>query len=389
MAFMESINLATAMILGLSINAIMAIIILFTARKFPNLAAQSMTFWAIGLFFLALSYLIFSQINQKTTLLLNMLADFCVVLGMVFMSYAVSIFLKINRLKVYQFIVILTTVALLFNAFIWQNLIVTILITVTSISMSVMVLARPMILTIIKQPTSAKIIILVINILFIIVLAYRAFDYFTTPRVAWDFSHNSVADLLTILIAVVGPVTATFGFMLMHQERAYKELARLASVDSLTQIYNRHAIELKARDLFKQSIQNQTSIAVMLIDLDKFKDINDQHGHAEGDKVLRKAAQIIRQVIGKNNVVGRFGGEEFFVILPGYDLKQAQVKSQQLLRAFRNHKHGQGTTTYQITASIGVVERTANESSFSNTLRRADSAMYQAKNSGRDQAIVI
>ncbi len=386
---METINLATAMILGLAINAIMAIIILFTARKFPKLAAQSMTYWAIGLFFLALSYLIFSQINQHTTLVLNLLADFCVMLGMAFMSYAVSIFLKINRLRVYQLIVLVTTVALLLNAMIWQNLIVIILITVTSISVSVMILARPMLMAIIKQPSSAKIIIFSINALFIIVLAYRAYDYFSLPRVAWDFNHNSVADFLTIMIAVVGPVTATFGFMLMHQEKAYKELARLASVDSLTQIYNRHAIELKARDLFKQSIQNQTPIAVMLIDLDRFKHINDQFGHAEGDKVLSRAARIIRNVIGKNNVVGRFGGEEFFVILPGYNLKQAQIKSQQLLKAFRAYKHGQGTTTYQITASIGVVERIANETSFSNTLRRADSAMYQAKNSGRDQSIAI
>ncbi len=127
----------------------------------------------------------------------------------------------------------------------------------------------------------------------------------------------------------------------------------------------------------------------MLIDLDRFKLVNDQFGHAAGDEVLFDTAQIIKKVIGKSNVVGRFGGEEFFVILPGYDLAQAQMKSQQLLTAFREHGHGQGANTYQITASIGVVERHPDETNFSNTLRRADIAMYDAKKLGRDQAIAI
>ncbi len=386
---METINLMTAMILGLSINVIMAFIILITARKFPKIAAQSMTYWAIGLFFLALSYLIFSGLYQTTTLSLSLIADFCVILGIIFMSYAVSIFLKLKKIRTYQLIVVFTLIAFLICGLIWESPITYIIITVVSISLTILILAKPMLLTIWKQPSSAKVIMASINALFLLILTYRAIDYFLAPRMAWDFNHNTLADFLTILIAVVGPVTATFGFMLMHQEKAYKELARLASIDGLTQIYNRHAIELKARDLFKRSIRNQTPIAVMLVDLDKFKRVNDQFGHAAGDEVLCKTAQIIRKVIGKNNVVGRFGGEEFFVILPGYDLKQARVKAQQLLTAFREYDHGQDANTYQITASIGVVERQPNEISFSNTLKRADSAMYDAKKSGRNQAIVI
>jgi|GEM_PF-5498324 len=385
---METIDLMTAMLLGLSINVIMAVIILITAKDFPKIAADSMKFWAIGLFFLALSYLIFSGIYQNTTRLFNLLADFSTVLAVTFMSYAVSIFLKVNRTKIYQLIVIFALTALLVSGVILNNPNITIIFTLISVSLSILVLAKPLIHNILHHPTPAKVIIFSINALFIIILAYRAIDYFLMPLTVWDFNNNYFADFLTIMISVIGPVTSTFGFMLMHQERAYMELARLASVDCLTQIYNRHAIELKARKLFKQSNLNQKPISVMLIDLDKFKSVNDQFGHAEGDDVLYNSAQIIKDVIGENNMVGRFGGEEFFVILPDYNLEQAAKKSQQLLTAFRQHNHGQDINPYQITASIGVVEKKPEETSFSTTLKRADSAMYEAKNSGRDQAIL-
>lgn len=386
---METIDLMTAMILGLSINTIMAVIILITARKFPKTASQSMKYWAIGLFFLAGSYLIFGGFIQTKSTPFDLLGNLFVVAAIISMSHAVSIFLKVKLVRQYQLIMLLTSLALLLSYLISQNIYTTVLITCLGIVISISVLAKPMFMSTWKQPTSAKIIIFTVTAVLQLLLIIRGIDYFLTPRPAWGFSESSMVDFITIIIAVVGPVITTFGFMLMHQERAYKELARLASVDSLTQIYNRHATELKARVLFKQSIQNQTPIAVMLIDLDKFKLINDQFGHAAGDEVLFETAQIIRKVIGKSNVVGRFGGEEFFVILPGYDLPQAQMKSQQLLAAFREHGHGRGANTYQITASIGVVERKSDETSFSNTLRRADLAMYDAKNSGRDQAIAI
>ncbi len=386
---METIDLKTAMILGLSINTIMAIIILISARQFPKIAAHSMRYWAIGLFYLSFSYLIFSDFFQTQNTPTNILGHLAVVVGIVSMCRGVAIFLKTDQVHFQVGLMLVTAIALLLTQLITQNSYITVLVTCLAVVVSISALAKPMFLAIANQPSSAKIILFTAAATFELVLFFRGLDYFITPRQSWNFSQSSAVDYLTIIIAVVGPVITTFGFMLMHQERAYKELARLASVDGLTRIYNRHAIELKARNLFKQSIKNQTDIAVMLVDLDKFKQINDQFGHAAGDEALYTTAQIIRKVIGKNNLVGRFGGEEFFVILPGHNLSQAEEKSEQLLTAFRTHGHGPGDETYQITASIGVAERKFDENSFAETLKRADAAMYDAKNSGRDQAIAI
>ncbi len=215
---METIDLMTAMILGLSINVIMAVIILITASKFPTMAAQSMKYWAIGLFFLALSYFIYSGFYQNTSWVFDFLGDFSVVIGITFMSFAVSVFLKIQKIKTYQLIVLLTMVALFFSGIIFHSSTSSIAITILAISLSTVVAAKPLLAAIIRQPTSAKIILFSISALILVVLVYRGIDYFLDPRIAFDLKQLYTADLLTILIAVVGPVTATFGFLLMHQD---------------------------------------------------------------------------------------------------------------------------------------------------------------------------
>lgn len=101
---METIDLMTAMILGLSINAIMAVIILITARKFPKIASQSMKYWAIGLFFLAGSYLIFGDFIQTKSTPFDLLGNLFVITAIISMSHAVSIFLKVKLVRQYQLI---------------------------------------------------------------------------------------------------------------------------------------------------------------------------------------------------------------------------------------------------------------------------------------------
>lgn len=379
----------TAMILGMSINAIMAIIILITARQFPPIASQSMKFWSIGLFFLTFAYLVFISFNQNVPITLSIIGQLSVVIGIVCMSHAVGIFLKINQIKLHQFNLAFISSALLISGLVDLNMSATIFITCIGIIVAITVLAKPMTLDIIKKPTSAKLIIYIVSLAFEIVLIYRCFDYFADPRKAWDFNQISWADVLTIIIAVIGPVISTFGFMMMHQEKAYRALTKMASVDSLTKIYNRHAIEIKARALFKQTKQSNQSISVMLIDLDKFKSINDQYGHAAGDQVLIDTAQIIKKTIGPNDLVGRFGGEEFFVLLPKTTLSQAQNLAEVILQDIENYNHIYGSHTFKTTVSIGVAQRNINEDSFSTTLKRADLAMYDAKNNGRNQAIAV
>ncbi|MCX7554036.1 GGDEF domain-containing protein [Marinicella sp. S1101] len=386
---MGSIDMMTAMILGLSINAIMAILILITARQFPTIAAQSMRHWSFGLFYLSISYAVYSSLYQEKSLAVNFIGDFGIVLGISFMTYAVSLFLKTNSLKLLQTLTMISMLMILAGNFVIQSPTMTILITIACLTVIVCSQAQPMIKLIIKQPTSAKIILFSINCTFIAVMLFRALEYFVSHKTAWDFNAVSTADFLTILMAVVGPVIATFGFMFMHQEKAYHELTRMASIDSLTRIYNRHAIEIKARALFKEAQKHNQNISVMLIDLDKFKSINDQYGHAAGDQVLIDTAQLIRSLLAAEDLVGRFGGEEFFVLLPNSDLKQARQLAERMLLAIQKHEHSYGKKTFHTTASIGVAQRKINESSFSATLKRADLAMYDAKNNGRNQAIAV
>lgn len=382
----ETVELKTAMTLGLTINLIMAFIISLTASKFPQRAAQSMFFWATGLFLLAASYFVFSGVFADETIFI-IVGDAAVLTGIISMSHAVGIYLKVNCLRIHLINALVSTLAITLNSMWFHHMVAPVLITTLSIIISTSAVLVPLLKIIKKHPTAAKVIILTFTLIIQLILIARGIDYMLSPRQAWSFNHNSVVDFLTITLAVVGPVTTTFAFMLLHQEKAYRELSRVAAIDGLTKIYNRHAIELKAKALFKQAIQNQTNIAVLLIDLDKFKQINDRYGHDAGDQALYTTARIIRKVIDKNHLVGRFGGEEFLVLLPGYNLKQAEIKSEQLLTAFRQNAHSQDNHSYIITASIGVSERVDEEFNFATTLKRADQALYQAKNSGRNRVI--
>ncbi len=386
---MGTVDMMTAMILGLSINAIMAVIILITAKQFPPIASKSMKHWSIGLFFLALSYLIFIGFQESAPVIVNLTGQFAAVVGITSMSQAMAIFLKINLIRFHLLNLLLTCIALLVTGLVWQNISATIFITCIGIMLAMAVLIRPLLIEIFKYPSAAKVIIYSASLLFQIVLFFRCFDYFVDPRLAWDFNQISITDVITIIVAVIGPVVSTFGFMMMHQEKAYRELARMASIDSLTKIYNRHAIEIKTQALFKKAIRFNKPISVMLIDLDKFKNINDEFGHAAGDQVLIDIATLIKNCLGPKDLVGRFGGEEFFVLLPESSIDAAEVLAQNLLNDIQNMEHIYGQYKFYTTVSIGVAERKTDEECFTQTLKRADLAMYDAKSRGRNRAIAV
>lgn len=386
---MGSIDMMTAMILGLFINAIMGIIILITARQFPPIASRSMKYWSIGLFSLSISYWVYSGHYQKGFQLLDYLADTSVITGIALMAFAVNLILKTNQNKIIITVTCISWALLALTSLVLHHKIASIMITALTMATLTLILTKPLTLNIIKRPTSPKIILFSISAFLIFVMSYRGFYYLASQEDAWNYANFSTADFLTLLAAVVAPVIGTFGFMFMHQEKAYSELTRMASVDSLTQIYNRHAIEIKARDLFKRANLSNQALSVMLVDLDKFKQINDEYGHAAGDQVLIDTAHLIRGILGPFDLVGRFGGEEFFVLLPNSNLEQAQRLAQQMLKQIQSHTHRYGNHEFQITASIGVAQKQNNEDSFSATLKRADTAMYDAKKTGRNKAIAV
>ena len=159
---------------------------------------------------------------------------------------------------------------------------------------------------------------------------------------------------------------------------------RLATVDPLTGIANRQAVLSRVEEELARAVRYHRPLSVILVDLDHFKRLNDSHGHAAGDAVLRTVAQLLAANVRSVDVAGRYGGEEFLLLLPETEQDEAvevMVRLQRnLTKAFFLHNNERVLITF----SAGVAQRRADEPQTT-IVERADRALYQAKRSGKNR----
>jgi diguanylate cyclase (GGDEF)-like protein len=167
-----------------------------------------------------------------------------------------------------------------------------------------------------------------------------------------------------------------------------KELVRISNIDSLTGIPNRRYLDNELRVQWKRCLHDGQPISVLMIDLDLFKNFNDQYGHDYGDKVLSLVAKTLRQTLrNQQDILARYGGEEFVVILPNRPLTSTLAIARRLCAAVREAALplGSNETLVRITISIGAASANPTFGSGSTRLlRAADTALYKAKAHGRD-----
>jgi diguanylate cyclase (GGDEF)-like protein len=163
------------------------------------------------------------------------------------------------------------------------------------------------------------------------------------------------------------------------------ELQALARIDTLTGIPNRrHFLEL-AEIEWNRFARYERPLSVMMIDIDRFKSINDAYGHQTGDQVLLAVAQTLTEVRRHSDAVGRIGGEEFAILLPETTLAQAKMAAERLVRAVAQQEFKIGDEVIQTTVSIGVAEAWDTAADFAALMNQADQALYRAKKAGRNR----
>jgi diguanylate cyclase (GGDEF)-like protein len=160
--------------------------------------------------------------------------------------------------------------------------------------------------------------------------------------------------------------------------------------DALTGVFNRGYLDEAAQREFRSASAGRWPLSIVFVDLDRFKLINDTHGHAAGDLVLQATARMLVEVTRDSDVVGRYGGEEFVILLPGTTAEAAQLVCQRLLARLRAAVHRVGDAALRATASLGLATHAAG-TSFNNVdelVQAADRCVYAAKQSGRDRLVV-
>ena len=168
-----------------------------------------------------------------------------------------------------------------------------------------------------------------------------------------------------------------------------EELLQLASTDILTGLTNRRAIIQQAQAEIRRASRYQKDLAVMMLDIDHFKQVNDQYGHAAGDRVLAEFAALCMQSIRDSDLAGRYGGEEVFILMPEIDLKTAILSAERLRMTVAAHpfKLSDGREL-SVSCSIGIAMYMPQQDDLDKLLLRADQALYQAKHQGRNRCCV-
>jgi diguanylate cyclase (GGDEF)-like protein len=198
------------------------------------------------------------------------------------------------------------------------------------------------------------------------------------------FAIGAVAAILDVLIIML---CLMFSAQLQRRLAMERQLQKLAWFDTLTSLPNRRQVNREARGILADARRQPSQFAVLFIDLDRFKRINDTQGHAIGDEVLSEVAQRLRQCVQGKDIIGRLGGDEFLAVLRNCDLHKAAHVADRILQAMQQPiaVNAGRDISIALGVSIGIALYPHDGRSVDTLLRNADMAMYRAKNAGRNQ----
>jgi diguanylate cyclase (GGDEF)-like protein len=194
----------------------------------------------------------------------------------------------------------------------------------------------------------------------------------------------------TLVIAAAAAMVSSFAFLALHHERAEGEALRMATMDPLTGAYNRRSFhEIAERELSRARRYGQP-LSIIVLDIDHFRPLNERHGHRTGDEVLQRIADIIRGALRKEDMVVRYGGEEFLVMLNEVPGPGAVVVAGRIRKAVEAEPIQTSAAKLTVTVSVGVSARLdEGPESIEDLLARAEEALALAKQRGRNRVVAL
>ncbi len=175
--------------------------------------------------------------------------------------------------------------------------------------------------------------------------------------------------------------------LIAELKQSKKEMEHLACTDHLTQLYNRRYFMNMAENTF--CLTNKKGLCIIMMDIDKFKSVNDTYGHKVGDDVLILVAKLLKESIRKTDILSRFGGEEFIMVLPETSIEEAKDIAENIRKKVQKETLLlEDQTVLAVTISMGVSVKNNKDTSIDEIIVRADEALYEAKNSGRNRVCI-
>lgn len=202
----------------------------------------------------------------------------------------------------------------------------------------------------------------------------------------WRFSQHSFVVSALVPVPIASLCAGYTLKLIVALEQAMRRLEELAMTDSLTGVRNRRCFMQAAALEFERATRHDRPMAIVLIDVDHFKRINDRHGHQSGDQSLIEIARACQQTLRKTDLLARFGGEEFIVLLPETGQREAVQLAERMRSAVSSDVRLPGSVRPgEVTISLGAVALSRSTPTLDVLIQAADQALYDAKRAGRDR----
>ena len=227
------------------------------------------------------------------------------------------------------------------------------------------------------EPSSGKTVLLVSLGFVIIGRSLRVISMLNGVELPTDLFENTLTNIVSVAIPALTIPLSTVSCIMLASERLHRNLDYASRHDDLTDVLNKKTITEVLQQEIKRTKRLKNHLSIMLLDLDNFKDINDQYGHLMGDKVLINFAKKSKGLFRDTDYLARFGGDEFIAVLPDTSVEQAQTIANRINVAGK-------FSDPQWSVSIGIAGFIESDT-FETILSRADDALYQAKFSGKNQ----
>jgi diguanylate cyclase (GGDEF)-like protein len=203
--------------------------------------------------------------------------------------------------------------------------------------------------------------------------------------------NRNTAIIASLALATIGMLLSLL-FLFTHRltkkiDDAHARIEEMAILDVLTGLFNRRHVMDRFSEEMTRARRLGKDLGCIMIDIDNFKTINDGYGHLVGDKTLREVSEVLQKSVRTYDIVGRYGGEEFLIILPDTDFRETGIFAERIRTAIRSHPaaESEGIPAIPVTISLGIASLTDTDISIDNIMKRADEGLYKAKKDGKDR----
>jgi diguanylate cyclase (GGDEF)-like protein len=385
MAMNIDFDIRSAMMIAACLNVMIAIMLVVVGNAFPRAYQNSLRWWWVGLIMQPAGFILIALRGVLPSFASIVVANIFIATGFVCFAIAMRIFTGVKQRRLYALalVVLAGVIATYFSVVNDQIVVRTVLL--SFIHSGLLLFGMLSVYRSDLKVTRVSKVLAILFLLSALVTFNRGMYYVITQAPINDLFSMAWPTTLTFSMGGLLPVVATVGFLLMCTEDSQKRLERMASEDYLTGVYNRRALsEFGAREIAR-SRRHGSPLSLILLDIDFFKSINDELGHAAGDAALIETVKRLKSLLRSEDYLGRMGGEEFIILLPDTNASQAMMTANRIQQVFSNTAITLLNKPRPITLSGGIALLSAQDIQFDDVLRRADQAMYLAKMMGRNR----